>query len=239
MKQLIITGILSCFYISVSAQVISINEYGQTTDISGTAYIVSLTSPVNDQHMVDFVVNNESNVEQPWVVTRRVLSQPAGWDNYFCWGLLGMIGNCYDKVPDIWQHSMNVNVPVSGSGILSTYVSSPGAGCAEYRYYISTDSVNYVDSVDLRVCNSLGIENKSTERLTIAPNPAQSMVTFSGEEIGQGVLYLEDASGRLVYSSHVNLPSTMDVNALDNGMYFVRMELEGDRVLKHKLIIRH
>jgi len=239
MKQFILAGILSFSCLSLSAQVLTINEYGNTTDISGTTYMATLTTTTNDLHIVDFIVNNESGSGQPWLVTRKILSQPAGWSNFFCWGLAGQIGNCYDSSPDPIFDGGMVMVPDGASAVLSTYVTSPGAGCTEYRYYISTDSVNYIDSVDLQVCNYLGLEDLQTIEFTIAPNPAQSTIAITSSDFSAGSLQIIDQTGRIIRAEEVLLPCTMSVDALDNGTYFLRLSVDDDRILQQKLVVRH
>ncbi|OFZ66420.1 MAG: hypothetical protein A3D92_24430 [Bacteroidetes bacterium RIFCSPHIGHO2_02_FULL_44_7] len=239
MKQLILAGILSFAYHPLSAQVLTINEYGNTNDISGTTYMATLTTTTNDLHIVDFIVNNESGSGQAWLVTRKILSQPAGWSNFFCWGLEGQLGSCYDSSPDIIFDGGMVMIPDGASAVLSTYVTSPGAGCSEYRYYISSDSVNYIDSVDMQVCNYLGLEDLQTIEFTVAPNPAQSTIAIASSDFGAGSLDIIDQTGRIIRTEEIILPYTMSVDALDNGTYFLRISIGDDRILQQKLVVRH
>lgn len=239
MKQFILTGILSALSLSLSAQTLTINEYGNTIDISGTTHMVTLTTTTNALHIVDFVVNNESGSSQPWLVTRKILSQPAGWSNFFCWGLAGQIGNCYEATPDIIFDGGMAVVANGASAILSTYVTSPGAGCAEYRYYISTDSVNYIDSVDMQVCNVLDLEDLQTIDFTMAPNPAQSTVAINSSDFSTGSLQIIDQTGRVIRAEEIVMPYMLSVDALENGTYFLRISIDEDRILQQKLVVRH
>lgn len=239
MKQIIYSAVLSLLCLYSTAQVLTINEYGSTADISGTTHTVTLTSAVNSEHIVDFIVNNESALARPWLVTRKILSQPQGWSNYFCWGLEGQFGSCYDTSSLILYHGGKVTIPAGTAAVLSTYITSPGAGCSEYRYYISTDSVNYIDSVDMQVCNFLGLEDLQAIDFAVAPNPAQSSVVISSSDFGAGSLQIIDQTGRIIRDEEVVLPHNLSVEALENGTYFLRLAIDEDRILQQKLVVRH
>lgn len=239
MRKFLLTGILSCYYLMLSAQTLTIFEYGSATDISGTTHFATLTSAVTDEHIVDFLVNNDSGSDQYWVITRRILNQPAGWSNFYCWGQYGQIGNCYDANPNEYHNSNKVFLPADNAGLLSSYVTSPGAGCASYRYYISVDSVSYIDSVDLQVCNTLGLNDlKSTEAM-VAPNPANTSFVVSGPDGTAGVLEILDAAGNAVRKERILLPGTIDASTLVNGTYHLRIVLDDTRVIRQQLVVYH
>lgn len=239
MKQLILTGILTCSYLTLSAQTLTINEYGNATDISGTTYTHQLTQAEWNLHIVDFQVNNLSGSAQNWMITRYIVDQPVGWGNYFCWGVTGGIGECYDPSTDTYYESNPVSIPAGQSGLLSTYVTAPEGGCSHLRYYVSTDGINFVDSVDMEVCFNLGINDLTGLELTVGPNPAQSVVNIQSSNIGGGTLQVTDAMGRIVRTEEVQLPYALDVNGLDNGTYFLRLALDQTTVVQEKIVVRH
>lgn len=239
MKRLILTGILSCFYFTLSAQILTVTTSGNATDISGTTYSHEVANPTNLEHIVDFLVNNVSGATQRWVITRRIVSQPPTWNNNFCWGLAGGSGSCYDTTSNIYDHSDMLQMSNGQTGVLSTYVTAQEGGCSLLRYYISEDSVNYIDSVDLEVCFNVGLDDLTQAEFTVGPNPAQSAVLIQSSNVGGGILQVVDATGRLIRAEEVELPYTLDVSNLENGAYFLRISLDQSRSVQQKLIIRH
>ena len=93
------------------SQNITINLSGTSNNISGQTHLYDLASSVNNYHLVDFLYNNESQTGQPWIITRRIVNEPAGWSNYFCWGVNGLVGNCYQAVSDEYFDSGLITVP--------------------------------------------------------------------------------------------------------------------------------
>jgi hypothetical protein len=239
MKQMILTGILTCFYMTVSAQSLTINEYGNSTDISGTVFEVNLGASIWNEHLVDFMVNNLTGSGQNWMITRYIVSQPAGWGNYFCWGAAGAQGQCYDPSTDTYYESDLETIPAGSSGVLSTYFSTDGGGCSHIRYYVSTDGVNFIDSVDMQVCFNLGVNELNGLQLSVGPNPAQTSVLVQSENLAGGTLQVVDALGRMVRTEEVILPYNLDVSSLENGTYFLQIAVDETQLAQQKLIVRH
>jgi ligand-binding sensor domain-containing protein len=83
---------------------------------------------------------------------------------------------------------------------------------------------------------SIGMAERSKGSFALYPNPARSTVELVCEELtGAAVLEVRDAEGRLVQASRLNaLRATLDVSALEAGVYSVRI---GDRV--RPLVVQH
>ena len=239
MKKLILTGTLSFYSMFLSAQILTINEFGNATDISGTTYTHELADVVYNEHIVDFQVNNLTGSAQNWMITRFIINQPVGWGNYFCWGVTGGIGECYDPSTDTYYESNGVGIPVGQSGLLSTYVTATTGGCSHLRYYVSTDGVNFIDSVDQEVCFNLGTHDLTDLEFSIGPNPANNEIRIESSNISSGKLQIVDALGRVVKITDAILPMSLDVHSLNNGTYFLRIALDESRVVQQKLVIRH
>jgi len=72
------------------------------------------------------------------------------------------------------------------------------------------------------------------DKLVLSPNPATSIVNIeNGEDFDFVTIY--DQSGRIVIQRKLNTSRTIDVSALQSGMFFIRLEGK-DRPLVTKLI---
>lgn len=222
------------------AQNTSIFESGQAVNLSGTVFNYDLTAAATNEHMVDFIVNNLSQTGEPWIITRRILTQPATWSNYFCWGVTGQIGNCYPTSTNEFFDSDAFTIPAGGSGVLSTYVTSTESGTSTYRYYVSTDGTNFIDSVDILVSSSVGIE-EITPSLTVnvAPNPASDYVKVTAQGVNQASIRIIDVLGNVIMTSTINESKTIDVSEFRNGIYFILVESAGVKAVNRKVIVRH
>jgi hypothetical protein len=240
MKKIILAFFAIGAFVNNGNAQLNIYVDGTTVDISGQTHTINLTSAIVEQNIVDFIVDNDSGFDQPWKVTRINLTQPTNWENYFCWGSAGQFGECYDPYPDsIWTGG-SVNIKADSSGRISVYVTAPDYGCATYRYKISTDEVNFLDSVDLSVCYALGLEEQMKVDFTIAPNPSSDFVTITTPEISEGRLTLTNSAGSVVYREDISgEKTTMDLRNYTSGTYFLSIEAEGKLTTTQKLTVRH
>ncbi|MCC6938866.1 MAG: T9SS type A sorting domain-containing protein [Flavobacteriales bacterium] len=86
----------------------------------------------------------------------------------------------------------------------------------------------------------------ATERLTalgVLPNPANDRIAFTYPDgMERGVLEVHDAMGRLVYAMGLSGHKGMmewNVRELPNGLYTVRLVLEGSSVANSKFTVSH
>lgn len=222
------------------AQNITINELGQTTNLSGQIHDYELSASVSDFHMVDFLFNNLSNTGQPWIITRRILNEPVGWGNYYCWGVEGQLGSCYAADTNEYFNSGIVTVPVQSAGLVATYITSPDAGVATYRYYVSTDGATYLDSMDLRVTSVLSLTDLAPSlSVSISPNPASDYITVSADGVDDATVRIMDVLGNLISTKKITGSKTFDVSEYRNGIYFVIVESSGVKTVNRKVVIRH
>lgn len=240
MKKFLLSVLSISLISGAFAQAVSINLDGSATDISGMTETYLLTGAVSDHHMVDFIVNNDTGSNQPWIITRRHISNPTGWEEYLCWGLNGAIGNCYVHDPAaIWSSGSEVILSDS-SGRLSTYITCSTSGTATYRYYVSTDGQNFVDSVDLMVTNSLGIDEKPSFTVTVAPNPATDFITINATGSNETTVRIVDVLGNIVLNETTfSGKKSIDITRFRNGVYFVMIEADGVKPVTRKVIVRH
>ncbi len=184
-------------------------------NLNGAQLIID-TVPTNNISLPYIFVTNNTGSSQNWLITRRNILQPADWVNYLCWGDL-----CYSAYPlDIW--STNSATLTNGEDRkLTLYVNAPTVGVAHYRYYVSTDGVNFEDSVDvlMNVTSTAGISELHTNDNILFPNPAQNMVTISGFKNTSYSLKAYDNSGREVIDLKNATQNKIDVSNLNNGNY--------------------
>lgn len=218
----------------------SITVDGSSTVISGGNYTENLTSAVTDLHVVDFIVHNETGSTQQWKITRKHINNPSGWEEYLCWGLNGAFGNCYPHNANAVWSSLNEPIFTDSSGRLSTYITAPSGGTGHYRYYVSTDGVNFIDSVDLIINNTLSVEEKASLAINVSPNPASDNLTINTNGVTETNVRIVDVLGNVVLSEKLyNGKKTLDISRFRNGVYFVTVEAEGVKPVTRKVIVRH
>ena len=223
----------------LAASALALSSYGQglviyldggSTDVSGQEQSVAdITFDAFNEHLVDFIVNNDQGSAQDWVITREILNETSGWSNTFCWGINGAAGNCYPASADILWTSPSLSIPSGGAGKLSTYVNAPTAGTATYRYHVSTDGSNYIDFVDVTVTSVLGVDEKPSITASVAPNPATSYVTIKANGVNTASVTLVDVLGNVVRKETMSGSKTINVSEFKNGIYFLRIEAEGNK----------
>jgi hypothetical protein len=239
MKKILLS-ILSLAVISVASAQVPITLDGSSTDISGTTYDHELTNAVNDLHVVDFIVHNDTGSDQPWMITRVNMPNPAGWQEYICWGVDGdPFGQCYAHDPNpIWSSS-SVTIPADSAARLTTYITAPSGGTGIYRYYVSTDGVNFLDSIDLRITYAAGLDENSTLSINVSPNPATDYINVSVNS-NDARLKVADLLGNIVYTED-NIGTTMNLNVKEyrNGVYFIVIDADGVMPVTRKVIVKH
>jgi len=242
MKKILLSIISVVALVGASySQGLTINLVGSSTDISGTAVNYEIAGAVTDEHLVDFIVNNETGSDQPWIITRRHVNNPTGWEEYLCWGLNGAIGNCYLHDPNAMWSSGSENILADSSGVISTYVTCSTAGTATYRYYVSTDGQTFIDSVDLIINNVLSVEEKPSLSVNVAPNPANDYISIKATGANNASVTIVDVLGNVVLKETIVGANGKNLNVAKfrNGIYFVMVEAEGAKAVTRKVIVRH
>jgi hypothetical protein len=114
-------------------------------------------------------------------------------------------------------------------------------GQAHYRYYITTNGLNMLDSVDLIVDYLASTKPVVKEELsiTVAPNPSTEYVNiqFTGTE--QLQLKMVDALGNVISREVLTGNRKINVSDLNSGIYFLVFEAPGSKSITRKLVVRH
>lgn len=97
-----------------------------------------------------------------------------------------------------------------------------------------TDSIGCQSVTDFTILSTVGIDANLNEELLIFPNPTRGDVniTLSGEY----QLTILDARGRLILQKTENDNSTIDISEFESGVYFIRVQKEGNSVMR-KIIL--
>ena len=226
----------------VSAQSVTVNIEGETTNISGTTEMATvITEVVYNHHLIDFVYNNNTGSSQDWIVTRVILNETPGWSNYLCWGTLGSAGVCHPANADITWSAPNIaTVPDGGAARVQTYVTAPTGGTATYRYYVSNDGLTYLDSLDIEVNSALSINETSKVSMTIAPNPSSDYFVVNTSNADNGTIKIVDVLGNVISEERMTAASKkINVSNYRNGVYFVIIESENAKPVTRRIIVRH
>ncbi len=236
--------ILSLFSLTLiatvaNAQAITINVAGTPTDISGTEHNEVLVTAGSDQHLVDFIVTNNTDSTQSLSITRSHISLTPGWSDYFCWGLSGQAGMCYDvQAAAVWTCSAET-VGDGEQGTLQAYINAPNGGTSTIRYYIN-DGSTYLDSVDLVITSTASIQENVSLSLNVSPNPANNVVNINMTGVNKADVKIVDVLGNIVFNETVaETTKKVDVSRFRNGIYFITVDAEGIKPTTRKLIIRH
>lgn len=189
--------------------------------------------------MIDFLITNNTGAATDMYVTRRIMSEPNGWEEYMCWGADGQLGLCYAPSPNEYFNSTAVNFADGETGRLSTYINSTGNGVAVYRFYVSYDGQNYIDSVDFQV-NGVASAPEITPELTVGvqPNPASDNITIKAGGVNSASVQIVDVLGNVILNTTVSGTKNINVAEYRNGIYFVNVSANGTRVSR-KVIVRH
>lgn len=227
--------------LGASAQGLNIYVEGTAVDISGSEHVINLTEETSlglgNNDMVDFMVDNDAGTQQSWIVTREIVSAPAGWQDYFCWGQDGLAGICYPPNSNQFYESNAESIAAGASGRITVYVNSNSGGSATYRFFVSTDGVNFIDSVDLKVNSVLSVDEKAPFSLQLTPNPASSDLKITTNT--NSLVRITDVLGNIVYRDEVLGTKVVNVAKFKNGIYFVSVEANGEKPVTRKVIVKH
>lgn len=231
-------------FIAISMIFASNNLFSQVTitvdsingqNVTGSEIIID-TIPTSNISIPHLYVTNSSGTTQNWMITRVNLKQPKDWFNYLCWG-----GLCYGvSTLNIWSSSAT-SIKNGGTEELSLYVGAPGVGNSHYRYYISADGLNYVDSIDVlvNVTSTLGLLENTEDQIILFPNPAQTSITFTDIEFNDYDISVLDIFGRKVLEKRNLNGNNLDVSMLFDGRYiFVLRNKKTNAIINKRLIIK-
>lgn len=224
----------------------AINLQDSEENISGGVYEYATTSA--DAVDVPLEIKNISSSDASWRVTRLKVDVPASWSDLMCWGhstdQFG--GTCFGASQvntNPWTNPPATSFTVGPGeyGKLKATISPTEGqtGLGHYRYYVSNDGVNYIDSVDVKFDYSLSVEEVEPISVSIVPNPASDFiqVNLSGFETAQ--MKMVDVLGSEVLNQQIITSSTFDISNLRNGVYIMSFNVPGSKTIVRKVIVKH
>ena len=117
----------------------------------------------------------------------------------------------------------------SGSLVVLAWFSSDSAASVKTLYFYA----NYTGSC------ALAIQNVAAPRLSIFPNPVSSNLTIDGLTGFRNVkLTVYDVLGNVAVEKYIAQPSeaaTLNTSGLQNGVYFVTVDNDGNRLLTKRI----
>ena len=217
---------------------ISINQDSVAGEhVSGKVIQVESRDNTYSQELDALYVSNNASSNKSWKITRKVINQPEGWTNYLCWG-----EQCYGANEDrIWSTDLYV-VPHDSNSVIDIYFSASSSGNAHLRYYVSSDGINYLDSVDVKIQSTLtSIKEPSFQHLRIYPNPAKNIVNVLNNTNNAVQLSIYNVNGQNVLPER-NIQqnqTSIDISTLPNGMYYFNfLNMSDNSTSVQKIIVQ-
>ena len=223
---------------------------GQTADISGQTHtMLALSSASFD---VPFDIVNNTGSAALWRITRKQLNIPTGWTDALCWGHSTdpFGGTCYSSsqmntnpwtTPGTQTVLFNINDGEYGKMKVSVDPEDNTFGQAHYRYYVTTNGLTMLDSVDLVVDYLAAVKPVVKEEIsiTVSPNPSTEFVNIQFTGVEQMQLKMVDALGNVITRELLTSNRKINVSDLNSGIYFLVFEAPGSKSITRKLVVRH
>lgn len=245
MKKLLLASFSSVLAIGVSAQTFSIVDHTATPVVNGST-IIYYVDQATSLETHDFDVVNTTPNAVTCKVRKSVQSQASsGSTFYFCTDQL-----CYTPSTVL---SGNVSVVGSGQFLLVTdFTPNNTTGISLVRYSVF-NTANPSDSVFFFIeynVSPTSVQNHSMVKANIGspmPNPASSAFSMNydlGTSYGQGAarMVVYNMLGEAVRTENLTGAEgtfRMDVSALENGVYFTSLEVDGRQLATKRLVITH
>ncbi|MDA9206785.1 T9SS type A sorting domain-containing protein [Crocinitomicaceae bacterium] len=224
----------------------TINLQDSEDNISGGSY--ELTTSSSDAVDVPFEIKNTGASDANWRITRLKMDVPGGWSDLMCWGHATdpFGGTCFSSSqmsgnPWTTPNGTSFTVGPNEYGKLKITISPEdgASGLGHYRYYISNDGVNYIDSVDIKFDYSLSVQEVEPISVSIVPNPASDFIQVNLAGVSTAQMKMVDVLGSEVLNQSVSTSSTFDISNFRNGVYIMSFSAPGSKSIVRKVIVKH
>ncbi|MFM2018665.1 MAG: Secretion system C-terminal sorting domain [Bacteroidota bacterium] len=245
MKKLLLVSVPAMLALSLSAQSsFSLTDVNQASVVSGST-IVYYVDQATSLETHDFDVHNVSGNNLTVKVRKAVQSfASAGSVFYFCTDQL-----CYAPSTNL---SGNVTLNASSQFLLVTdFTPDNTTGISIVRYSVF-NTANPSDSIYFFIeyhVSPTGIADNNVKANigSPMPNPASSVFNLSynlGSSYGKGqaTIVIYSMLGTIVRTETLEAAEgtfRMDVSALESGVYFASLEVDGKQVSAKRLVISH
>ncbi len=249
MKKLVLILALNIFVISLKAQLKIIDP---TTSVEVlNSYSVQI-SPGSPTHSFDFEILNEYSTSKTIKIKRYLLQYTSGQDVYYCFGT-----NCYNASTNpVFIPTQNVTLASGGMlpngagtyGLKTDFDDNNVIGTSLVRYTLydinnTSDSVSFTINYEV---NSVGLKQNESLKYSMnpcMPNPAKQYTNIYYEiknNEGNSKLILFDILGnnvREIRLTESNGIQKIDLNGLNEGIYFYTLHINGKNMVSRKLIV--
>ena len=238
MKRTLLTILTIAGFASLSFGQIEMSV-GASGDISGTQidYVSAGAEVVVDVH-----VDNKTGVTKNLTIQRVRINETTGWTDYVCWGHSTdpFGGVCYPaSANNPWTTGTPVTIDNDEAGSIAIHISPVGDnGCTIYRYLVM-DGSTALDSLDISVCKTAGIEEITPFSISIAPNPANTYVKVKTTVDGSTVKMVDVLGNVVLKETVMGSTKTINTESFKNGVYFIIVEADGEKPINRKVIVRH
>ncbi len=157
----------------------------------------------------------------------------ASYDNGTTWN---MVEKTYK--PDVrWRRSVYIPDLSKGNQVMLMFVATDSAATATAGTWVEA-AVDDIEILELGNGATVGVNDISTLSSTIYPNPAQDLLTIQTAEEGLLQYQIGNALGEIYMqgtkANTQRLP--VNVSALPNGIYFLRLQMNGKTSI-HRFVI--
>lgn len=224
----------------------TINLQDSEENISGGSY--EFTASNSNAVDVPLEIKNMGSSDADWRITRLRINVPAGWSDLICWGHStdAFGGTCFSSsqmLGNPWTTPVSSNFTVSPNeyGKLKVTINpEEGAtGLGHYRYYVSNDGVNFIDSVDIKFDYSLSVQEVEPIQVSIVPNPASDFIQINLSGAVTAQMKMVDVLGSEVLNRTVMSTATFDISNFRNGVYIMTFNAPGSKSIVRKVIVKH
>lgn len=201
-------------------------------------YVVNSTN-IND-NVIDLDIENHTGASVSWRVVRyKAGDVPSDWTNMVCAG-----GMCFpNSANNPYCTPAQFPIELANGEVSETpfHVNPESEGTGTFTLYVGPDCDNPVDSITIVLNYGAGSvkELKQTPSFSMYPNPTDDFVSVQVNNIENGKVKVVDLLGNVVYSEAIGTISKINVSDFKNGVYFVTIESEGNKIASKKLVIRH
>ncbi len=235
MKYLtILLFILPLFSQSQSIDVFISNT---TTEISGSIYNVVSS---NAQENLNIQIENHLGTNQNWKI-ERVLPSTNNWsDPTLSWADLSNPFNGDDFIVSTaqnWVTPTILSVADSGGILLHLRWDAINVGCDLYQYYILHNDVR-VDSFQINICKTVGLDEVNPVNVSIYPNPANSTLNLVFQTQTPKEVIVFDLLGNKIATFETLKYMKMSTSEFLDGIYFLSYNI-GEMNYNQKFQVQH
>lgn len=135
---------------------------------------------------------------------------------------------CYSTTGEFWV-SPKKTVETGNQIDFKPQLSTKGqSGTAEIIYYVLDANKNKVDSLTVifNSTSTLGVDQQNKIAFNVYPNPAQDIITITGEISSKGatVIFVDALGKEVMHSSIKDSNSKINISELKRGVYFLNIQ---------------